>query len=871
MPTEKKTDLLVYSLMTAANLDPQPERTSICEVQEALKTASKRLTGKAGRPEYIAVSDDFLLIVEDKKNPEYQACYMPEKPDTLLMDTKSVTEYAENGALHYAQHITAMTNFKKVFAFGCSGTDKDSLIIRPIFVSDKNYKVMPRVRTFQDFAPTSIRDYYKSKVLEGKTERQMELESILDRAKQLHEDLRNYGSLSEDEKPIVVSGLLLALCKHGFSTSDLTCGRGSNKEERRSDGEKIYEAIEQHVRHEVEAMPDEKVNRLLNQFQVIHLRPNLSERNPRLAKSPLKYFAEYIKSKVLTAIQNNTPEDVLGRFYGEFLSYSAGDGKGLGIVLTPSHITQLMCDLIDVRYTDNVFDSTCGTGGFLIAAMSRMLSQIDALPKLRAEREAMKLDVKRKHLHGIEMNEKMFAIATTNMILRGDGKSNLQCQNFLTTPVNEIRDAHFTVGLMNPPYSQAKNKKTAHLSELHFIRHLLDGMDDFARVAVIVPQSAMVGKTADDRRQKTYILRDHTLEGVITCNPQTFYPVGTNPVIAVFTAHQPHPERKRCKFIDFKKDGYVLYPHIGMLDDGTHEEKVKHLLECWHDFVSPDKIPSSFMVRSTVSAKDEWLHSYYYFNDEPPTEEDFRNAMADYLSFEFKMIVSGRGYLFGIKENDKEEKPYGEHFENNDSQLNLAAEPLGMAAKQPADNAGGKEEVRMKRFEDIKWKAFRIIELFNDLRGNQNNMKSLLQGEMPLISAKNDGNGYKGFVKESESSNPFPGNCITLNNDGDGGAGLAYYQPHEMYVDSHVTALYPKEYMSKYAMLFIAKSLSKQRILFGHGHSISNSRLHGLSILLPSTPSVSPDYAFMEQYMRSIERQLLDRYRKFIETKNEAD
>lgn len=681
--TEKQTDLLVYSLMNEAHLDPQPERTSIGEVQEALKTASKRLTGRAGRPEYIAVSGDFLIIVEDKKDISQQANYMPEKPGTLLMDLPSVTGYAENGALHYAQHVAALTNFKKVFAFGCSGTDKDSLFIRPIFVNDKRYKVMPRVKTFQDFSPSTIRDYYKSKVLGGKTEKAMELESILERAKQLHEDLRNYGSLSEDDKPIVVSGILLALCKKGFSTTDLTCGEGDNKEERRTDGQKIYDAIEKYVRHEAEAMPDEKVNRLLNQFQFIKLRPNLSERHPRLGKSPLKYFAEYINSKVLTAIQSNTPEDVLGRFYGEFLSYSAGDGKGLGIVLTPSHITQLMCELVDVKYQDNVFDSTCGTGGFLIAAMSRMLRQVDALPKLRSEREQIKLDVKRNHLHGIEMNEKMFAIATTNMILRGDGKSNLQCQNFLTTSIRELRKGHYTVGLMNPPYSQAKNKQTTHLSELHFIHHLLDGMDDYARVAVIVPQSAMVGKTADDKLQKSEILSNHTLEGVITCNPQTFYPVGTNPVIAVFTAHVPHNSMKRCKFIDFKDDGYELNPHIGMLDNGTHAEKVKYLLNCWFDYIPSEKIPSSFMVRSTVTAEDEWLHSYFYFNDEPPTEEDFRNAMADYLTFEFKMIVSGRGYLFGV--DDKQEYPDSHDY-------GVAAEPLDIAAKKPTEKHIGKEE-----------------------------------------------------------------------------------------------------------------------------------------------------------------------------------
>lgn len=59
---------------------------------------------------------------------------------------------------------------------------------------------------------------------------------------------------------------------------------------------------------------------------------------------------------------------------------------------------------------------------------------------------------------------------------------------------------------------------------------------------------------------------------------------------------------------------------------------------------------SSFMVKSAVDAKDEWLHSFYYFNDEIPCDEDFEKTMADYLSFEFKMVAEGRGYLFGFDE-----------------------------------------------------------------------------------------------------------------------------------------------------------------------------------------------------------------------------
>lgn len=647
MATERMTDHIVYGLMTSAGLTPEPEKTQIHEVQNALKTASKRMTGKSGKPEFIAMSGNYLIIVEDKADTRYQANYMTDKNDTLLMDIPSVEDYAENGALHYAQHITCYTSFKKVFAFGCSGTEKDQLRIRPIFVTDKSYKVMPVVRDFNEFKHENIEVYYRTKVLGNKSERAAELEEILSRAKQLHEDLRNYGSLSEQDKPIIVSGILLSLCNKNFSTSQLSCGIGDTREERRSDGEKIYDAIKDYIR-KVDKTHKLKINTVLNQFEFIKLRPQLSARHPALGKSPLRYFAEYIHSKILSAICNNSPDDVLGRFYGEFLSYSGGDGKGLGIVLTPSHITELMVDLLDIKKDEKVFDPCCGTAGFLIAAMSKMFKEAENPRQTRAVQEAAKMNIRQNLLHGVEMNDRMFSIATTNMILRGDGKSNLICEDFFKIPVEKLRRENYRIGIMNPPYSQAKNKQTAHLSELRFIQHLLDGLGNGARCAVIVPQSTMVGKTKQDASIKEQILAKHTLEGVITLNPQTFYKVNTNPVIAIFTAHKKHSDSYYSKFINFKDDGYEISPHIGLLDNGTHEKKRRQLIDCW---LNNAPAHSSFMVKAKVEATDEWLHSFYYFNDETPTDKDFEKTMADYLTFEFKMIANGRGYLFGYEED----------------------------------------------------------------------------------------------------------------------------------------------------------------------------------------------------------------------------
>ncbi len=172
----------------------------------------------------------------------------------------------------------------------------------------------------------------------------------------------------------------------------------------------------------------------------------------------------------------------------------------------------------------------------------------------------------------------------------------------------------------------------------------------------------------------------------------------------------------------------------------------------------------------------------------------------------------------------------------------------------------------MKRIKDFEWKAILLSDIFDFDKGNQNNMGAMQNGNIPLVSAKKCDNGYKAFISEN-GKRLYDGHCITLNNDGDGGAGLAYYQPTKMALDSHVTALIPKIPMSKYAMLFIARSISKQRSLFGHGRSINSARLRIFRLMLPMDENNQPNYAFMEAYMKSVEKRLLTQYKTYL-TKN---
>lgn len=634
---EASTDLWVYELLKEAGLDLDPQGCTIPEVEQALKSASKKGTGKAGRPEFCGVVKDFLIVIEDKPNLDK---HIHRNPNGLIdLTPQFTTAYAVNGAFHYACHIALNTNFHKVFALGVSG-DKKHHRITPLFVNERgDLWELDDVETLISFSEQNIVEYYLRRVLKEATPDEKQTADILRDARQLHEDLRNYGNIQDQQKPLIVSGILLALREvkeNNFSIDSLTGDRVN------TDGNKIYAAIESNLKR-ANVTPDTKRDKLLSQFSVIRDTAKINEVDPVLKKTPLRYYVEFLNKSVFQNIQYiHSAEDWIGLFYGEFMSYSGGDGQSLGIVLTPKHITTLFCDLLELKPTDRVLDPCCGTGGFLIAAMHDMLRQ--------TADEQQRRSIKRDQLFGIELQSYMFTIATTNMILRGDGKSNLHNLDFLKQNTSQLQQKQCTVGMMNPPYSQG-SKTNPNLYEISFTEHLLNCMVEGGRVAVIVPQSSFTGKTKEEQAVKDSILKKHTLEGVITLNKNTFYGVGTNPCIAVFTAGIPHSKDHICKFINFEDDGYEVSKHIGLVETASAKDKRQHLLDVWRGAEAPSK----FCVRTTIEAEDEWLHAFYYFNDEIPTEADFERTMADYLTFEFNMLTHGRGYLFENRKEDIDE------------------------------------------------------------------------------------------------------------------------------------------------------------------------------------------------------------------------
>lgn len=824
---EVETDFWVRDLLKEAEINLDAQGSNILEIDNALKTASKSGSGKVGFPEFVGVVKDFLIVIENKASVSKHIKLNEE--DLICLETKSVKDYAVNGALFYAQHLVKNTSYKKVIAFGISGNEKRHRI-SPLFIEDTEYyRELPEVESFISFNHKNIEEYYTREILKEETNQEKETNEILKDAGDLHKDLRNYGNLKDIDKPLIVSGILLALREIEFQNFSIEKLTGDNVE---TDGQKIYNAIKSSLIR-VNVSPEVKRDKILNQFSIIKDTTIINEINETLRKTPLRHYTEFLNEKIYKSIKySKSSEDYLGRFYGEFMSYSGGDGQSLGIVLTPKHITDLFCDLVDINDRDIVLDPTCGTSGFLIASMYHMLEKLEE-ERLNnygmsdSEYQQRQTSIKQRQLHGFEFQSYMFTIATTNMILRGDGKSNLINGDFLAENPSKLQLKQSSVGMINPPYSQG-SKKNPNLYEINFVSHLLNSLAVGGRCIAIIPQSSMTGKTKEEANIKADILKKHTLEGVITLNKDTFYGVGTMPCIAIFTAGIPHSEDKECKFIDFRNDGYKVSQHIGLIETEQAKDKKQHLLDVWFNRIETD---TKFCVKTTVQAEDEWLHGFYYFNDEIPTEEDFEKTIADYLSFEFSMIMNNKDFLLELK-----------------NQYKLL------------------EFNKIDIFEDKEWKEFIIEDLFNVVNSKPYHKKNLeisnsINNSIPYVTRTNRNNGVEEIVIKKEDFKINSKNTIAFGAEN----ATFFFQPFE-YITGNKIYIIENNNITKFNGLFLQQVLntSIKNCGFSYGQGLTGTRAKRRNVLLPINKNNEPDFEYMDKYIQNLIFKKLTQFKTYI-------
>jgi predicted RNA methylase len=115
-----------------------------------------------------------------------------------------------------------------------------------------------------------------------------------------------------------------------------------------------------------------------------------------------------------------------------------------------------------------------------------------------------------------------------------------------------------------------------------------------------------------------------------------------------------------------------------------------------------------------------------------------------------------------------------------------------------------------------------------------------------LISAKNNNNGVKEITKAFPEKT-FPGNQIILVTSGNGGAGLAYYQPQPFMITSATLVLNPKFVMDRLVGIYIAQELSKYKKKYSRGFGWTLERIAQDTIILPVTDIDEIDANYIQE------------------------
>ncbi len=518
---------------------PQGDVSSIDKIESLLKMAGGKpkecelsdysLGGKGkAKPEYIITFDDApgkIIVVECKSSVKKHCSQKLDKPSGFAVD----------GVLYYAKFLKQEYD---VIAIAVSGTTEDSRKVDTFYwqKGQEEYSILKKARDII-LEPQNYIELIKG----NRLRKEYSLDGIRNIAIEMHNSLREI-KVTEAHKPIFIAGILIALNDEDFSKSysSLTS----------------YKQVMQNIQNAIEnvlKLSDIRNSRVSYIQQVF----STLQDNTKFAEIPLghsksiTWYIEQLEMRIKPMMDYaDSTVDALGVFYHEFIKYSGGDGSGLGIVLTPQHLTEFMCDLAGVNKNSRVLDICCGSGSFLVTAMSKMFK--DANPD---EIE----NIRKNGLYGVEFDDGLYTLAVANMIIRRDGKSNIYKGDcFHEAITRELKEKHINIGLINPPYSQKD------VMELEFVEHLLDILTIGGTGVVVVPMSCAIGTKFKEVRER--LMKKHTLQAVFSMPDDIFYPTGTNVCVMVWEAHKPHDSGRETFFGYCKEDGFVKRKKLGRID-----------------------------------------------------------------------------------------------------------------------------------------------------------------------------------------------------------------------------------------------------------------------------------------------------------------
>lgn len=746
----------------------EEQKSDTPRIQKLLKSASKVGTGQ-GYPDFIIQFNerpDFIAVIECK--PDIQRHESP--------DHDQYEHYAVDGALLYASHLSAGFD---ILAIGVSGMTEQSLKVSHFLQLKGDETAEP---VFSDYLLTP-QDYITGYINDSRKYKS-DYESLLSFAKSLNIRLHT-NQVSESDRSLLISAMLIALERESF--------RNAYKSE--NDPSQLTQMVVNTVKAQLQdsGITRVRLNVLVDKFNFLN-HETILQKN----EGELREIIEAVDSEINSFRKNHQYRDVLSGLYVEFLQYANSD-KGLGIVLTPPHITSFFAKLAQVHKNSVVYDNCTGTGGFLIAAMKEMID--DAAGDSKVETR-----IKQSQIYGVESKSNIYPLAVSNMYINQDGKSNVILGDcFSPEIIDEIKAKKPTVGFLNPPY---KGEKTTDREELEFVKNNLECLQEGGTCIAIIPMQSALNTSKKIRELKKDILNKHTLEAVLSMPDELFRNsnVSTVTCIMIFTARKRHSSIKKV-FLGYYKDDKFEWDKVnGRFDiDGKWEEVEKEWLSCYLNHTDKPGLSVNVELDHTC----EWAVEKYMETDYSVlSDKEFRDTLLNYSI-----------YLFSNK------------------------------LKPSASQEPKKVNPNSIPLHTEKWELFKISSLFA-ISGSKGvpfrKVEDFGFGEYPYVTTRSTNNGVRGFFATKTED---PG-VLTIDS---AVCGYCSYQALPFSASDHVEKLIPRFDMDIYVAMFFVTIFNVEQYRYNYGLKCSQKRLKEAEIRLPVNSNGAPDFNFMREYISHLE------------------
>ena len=594
------------------------------------------------------------------------------------------------------------------------------------------------------------------------------------------------------------------------------------------------EGIRAGIKHTLENLLDGSENKA-KKIELLQKNVLDDQKVKKLSLNDWKQILDTIILNIYKYIDADSSEgqDILNLFFIAFNKYTGKADKNQAF--TPDHVTDFMCRVTNVDRTKTIFDGTCGSGSFLVQAMVKELADCKR-GKTEAEARALMKIVKEQHIFGVECEEIAYGLATTNMLIHGDGNSNIKFGSLFDSK-ELIKVADPSIILMNPPYNakpigipkeykagwgravDGKEDPTKGFVFIHFISDVIREMNEEreknnrprkeVKLAVLLPVSAAIGGTQILSDEKAAMLEHNTLDAVFSLPNEVFYPgASVSACCMVFTLGKPHKNAdgtvNETFFGYYKEDGFKKKKAIGRIEqfDNDGNSKWKAIENVWLNLFRNKRVVDGLSATAEVNGNDEWLCEAYMKTDYSYlTEDNFLTTLNNYVSYLVKM-----GKYPTLKYKPSASTPLNTNY----------------------------------------WKEFLLSDYFDIKPGKYYYPEQYEAGSTPYLSASNENNSVSQHI---DLKPDFKGNCLATGKIG----CTAFYIPDDFCATSDVNIFEPKFKMSKYVGLFLATIINfneNYKWAYGRQCRVGNSKK--IVIKLPQDAKGEPDWQLMEDYIKSL-------------------